>query len=171
MILNVSALAGFVFGVVEVAVVATPAALSVSAFTGLVFRVEPPVLLVHSSSTAFHVVACGVANMAGCAGPVVLGIVALGTSFISGDIPLAVFAVPIVFNIAAFRASLVLGYFKVTVFAQPPHLIINDYFQLIISTHIIGDNKDNPPKILAIQFVVLYRLPREQICLRNSVIL
>ncbi len=121
MVLLVAAFAVLVLGVIEVTVVAPPAVLLVSAFAGFVFGVEPPVGLVHASSTSLHVVASRVAHVACSAGPVVLSIVALGTVFVFGDILFAVFAVPVGLRVSALGTVLVRGNLKVTVSAKPTH--------------------------------------------------
>ena len=120
MVFNVPALAPLVLRVVEVAVVATPAVLSVATFAGLVLGHEPPVLFIVPTPASFHVVAVGVADVAGCAGPVVLDVAALGAGFVLGDIPFTVFAVPVVFNVAAF-AGFVWSHLNVAVSAEPAH--------------------------------------------------
>jgi hypothetical protein len=119
-ILDVTALAGLVLRVVEVTVVATPASLGVAALAGFVLGDKPPELLRIASTTAFHVVAFGVADVASGAGPVVLDVVALGAGLVLGDAPVLVLADPVVLNVAAL-AGLVRSYLKIAVFAQPTH--------------------------------------------------
>ena len=120
MVLNIPALTGFVLRVIKVTVVATPAGLSVTAFASLVLRHEPPVLFIVPTPASFHVVAVGVADVAGCARPVVLDVAAFGAGLVLGDILFTVFAVPVVFNVAAF-AGFVWSHLNVAVSAEPTH--------------------------------------------------
>jgi hypothetical protein len=147
-VLYVTTLASLKLRVVEVAVVAAPASLDIAALAGLELGDKPPVLFIVASTTAFHVVAVGVADVASGAGPVVLNVVALGTGLELGDVPLAIFAGPVVLDVVALGTGLELGdapvfvpaepvvlnvaalaglegsHFKVAVFAEPTHYII-----------------------------------------------
>jgi hypothetical protein len=144
-ILYVTALAGLKLRVVEVTVVAAPASLDIAALAGLELGDKPPVLFIVAATTAFHVVAVGVADVASGAGPVVLNVVALGTGLELGDVPLAIFAGPVFLDVVALGTGLELGdapvfvpaepvvlnvaalaglegsHFKVAVFAEPTH--------------------------------------------------
>jgi hypothetical protein len=91
-ILYVTALAGLVLRVVEVAVVAAPASLDIAALAGFVLGHKPPELLRIAPTTAFHAVSFGVADVASGAGPVVLDVAALGACFVLGDAPVFVLA-------------------------------------------------------------------------------
>ena len=119
-VFNIPALAPLVLRVIEVTVVTTPAGLSVTTFAGFVLGHKPPVLLPISSRASFHVVAVGVADVAGCARPVVLDVAALGTGLVLGDISFTVFAVPVVFDVAAF-AGFIWSHLNVAVSAEPAH--------------------------------------------------
>lgn len=117
----VPAFAQLVLGVIEVTVVASPASLSVSAFAGLVFGAVPPVDGIVASSTPLHVISCGVAHVACGAGPVVLSIVAFGAVLVLRDIQFAVFAVPVDLSVVALGTVLVGSHLEVTVLAKPAH--------------------------------------------------
>ena len=84
-------------GVIEVTVVASPTGLLIATFASISLGHVPPVGLIHASSTSFHGVASGVADMAGRAGPVG-------------------------FLVLAFRALVPFLYSLFAVFAVPLHL-------------------------------------------------
>jgi hypothetical protein len=72
----ISAFALIASWIAEIAVITSPAILSIAAFALCSFSCPSPIVLVQSRTTSLHSISCGVAHMASLASPVVLSVAA-----------------------------------------------------------------------------------------------
>jgi hypothetical protein len=94
----IATLALIAFAVAEVAVIASPTILSISAFALCSFGIPPPIVLIQATSTSFHCVSTRVARVASLTGPVVLPVATLADNIV-GDVNLTISTQPITIHI------------------------------------------------------------------------